>query len=69
MAERLGFIGRASEKPLVAAPFSDYTLPGIGHAGVATALAGAAGIAVILLIFWALYRLFRKSGSVPPSGS
>ena len=60
VAERLGFLGRASERPLVSAPLPDYTIPGLGHAGVATALAGAVGSSIVFVLFWCTWRLFRK---------
>jgi cobalt/nickel transport system permease protein len=69
VAERLGFAGRASEVPLASAPLSGYAIPGIGDAGVATALAGVIGAAALLLLFWGLYTFFRKPDSKRPSDS
>ncbi|MEI7902476.1 MAG: energy-coupling factor ABC transporter permease [bacterium] len=66
VAEWLGFSGRGSQVPLVASPLSDYTLPGIGHAGLATALAGAFGTAAIFLIFRGLCKRSHRQGSALP---
>jgi cobalt/nickel transport system permease protein len=63
VAERLGFIGRASKVPLMTAPLSDYALPGMSHAGAATALAGAIGSAALMLFFWGLFKLWNRSRS------
>ncbi len=67
VAERLGLAARAPGVPTVSAPLPGYSVPGIGRAGVATALAGAVGVAALVLLFWALFKRFRKSGPRPPS--
>lgn len=43
-----------------AAPAADYAMPGIRHAGLATGLAGAAGVLLLLAAGWGLARLLRR---------
>jgi len=57
VAETLGFGSKASGQPLLAAPVSDYELPGIGSPVVATALAGAIGTLVVFGLSMLLARL------------
>lgn len=72
VAETHGFADRAAETPLVASPVPDYEMPGIGAAGVATAVAGLVGTVVVfglsLLLARALVpsRVTRSDGN-PPS--
>ena len=47
VAETHGLAGKAAGAPLVAAPVPDYAMPGIGRAGVATAVAGLLGTVVV----------------------
>lgn len=56
LALMLGFASRAAEKPLLDSPFADYRIPGIGSAGMATALAGALGTVLVFGLAWLLSR-------------
>jgi cobalt/nickel transport system permease protein len=67
VAERLGFIVHAAEKPALAAPLADYTVPGVGCTGVSIVLAGVLGTAVAFLLVWALVRWVRKP--TPPAAN
>ena len=42
-----GFLHKAEGKPVLPAPLADYAWPGIKREGVATAVAGVAGTAVV----------------------
>jgi len=55
VAGSLGFEHRAAEKPVLSSPLPDYTFPGIGSAGLSTALAGVIGTAgaFALAYLWA----------------
>jgi cobalt/nickel transport system permease protein len=57
VAATLGFEYHAIEKPLLAAPIPDYTLPGIHSAVVATALAGVIGTVVAFALAFVLVRV------------
>jgi cobalt/nickel transport system permease protein len=57
VAGRLGFSGRALEPPLTPSPVPDYAVPGIASDGLATALAGLLGIAVVFLLAFGAARL------------
>lgn len=51
----------AAEQPAwTSAILPDYAMPGVGNASVATGLAGAAGVLVMLAAGWALARLIRR---------
>lgn len=56
VAETLGFANRATEPPLPS-PAPDYAVPGIASEGLATALAGLLGIAVVFLLAFGAARL------------
>ncbi len=56
-AERLGFGERAAAG--WQAPFPDYVLPAVESAGLATALAGVAGVLAAAVMAWALGRSLR----------
>ena len=56
-AAALGFEHKAVAQPILASPLADYRIPGLASASVATALAGAAGTAVVFLLSWLLARL------------
>jgi cobalt/nickel transport system permease protein len=57
VAATLGFEHHTIEKPLLAAPIPDYTLPGIHSAVVATALAGVIGTVVVFGLSLLLARV------------
>jgi cobalt/nickel transport system permease protein len=57
VAETLGFIDRAVSEPLVPSPIPDYSVPGIGSATWATALAGALGTVVVFVLAYVLARV------------
>jgi cobalt/nickel transport system permease protein len=57
VAETLGFIDRAVSEPLVPSPIPDYSVPGIGSAVWATALAGALGTVVVFALAYVLARV------------
>jgi cobalt/nickel transport system permease protein len=63
VAERLGFLGRAVEAPLVPAPAPDYAFPGVSSAGWATALAGGVGTVVVFVLSFALARVLVPTGT------
>lgn len=66
VAARLGFAHQASAAPL-AAPAAGYALPGVASPGLATALAGAAGV---LLVFGLAVAFSRLAVAKPaPSAS
>ncbi|MHB1155277.1 MAG: energy-coupling factor ABC transporter permease [Phycisphaerales bacterium] len=70
-AETLGFAHRAAEAPLLAAPMTDYQMPGISSEGVATATAGAAGTLIIFgLVYLAARALLpRLPRTHPPANA
>ncbi|MGD0016824.1 MAG: energy-coupling factor ABC transporter permease [Verrucomicrobiia bacterium] len=57
IAATLGFEHHALEKPLLPAPISNYALPGINSAVVATALAGVIGTVIVFALSWVLARV------------
>jgi len=63
VATKLGFEHAA--KQAVAAPMADYAMPGVGSAGLATALAGVVGALVAFGLAVLLSRLLVKNESVP----
>ncbi len=63
----LGFLGGAEPAPPLPAPIPDYELPGVGSAGLATALAGLIGTFVVFGVGLGLGAAFvKKTGSSPP---
>ena len=56
VAAKLGFIETAKESSSL---MTDYTMPGIKHAGVSTMVAGLAGIGIILTLSFSLSKLFK----------
>ena len=52
----LGFENRAAAKPLAAAPFPDYAVPGIGSTALSTMVAGAAGTLIVFVLAYILAR-------------
>lgn len=51
----------AAEEPVwTRSVIPDYAMPGVANASVATGLAGAAGVLVMLAVGWALARLIRR---------
>lgn len=69
VAEKLGFAGHAAA-PLVNAPAPDYLVPGIGSAGVATAVAGVLGSLVVFVLAIAFSRIVvRETGPDRSSGA
>jgi cobalt/nickel transport system permease protein len=63
VAAKLGFEHAAREP--VAAPMADYVMPGVGSAGMATALAGVVGALVAFGLAVFLSRLLVKNESAP----
>ena len=63
IAAALGFEHHAIEKPLLAAPISDYALPGMHSAIVATALAGVIGTVIVFALSWVLARVLIPSST------
>ena len=57
VAAKLGFEHRAVAQPLIHSPIPDYKVPGIGSAGVATAVAGVVGIIVVFGLAVVLARV------------
>jgi cobalt/nickel transport system permease protein len=57
VAQTHGFADRAAPQPLVAAPVPDYAVPGIGRAGVATAVAGLLGTVVVFALSLVVARV------------
>lgn len=62
VAARLGFEHAAAES--ARAPLADYVFPGIGSAGVATALAGIVGAVVAFALAVVLSRILVKNPAV-----
>jgi cobalt/nickel transport protein len=57
VAEDKGFIHLAEGKELLKAWMPDYVFPGIGHEGVATAVAGIMGTILVFLILYGLGKI------------
>ena len=55
-ARLLGFAQKESPAPIVPAAAPDYKMPGFGTGGLATGIAGGAGVLVTLLVAWVLAR-------------
>jgi cobalt/nickel transport system permease protein len=68
-AERFGISARV--RPTLPAPMPDYTVPGIAAAGVATALAGIAGVGLAFGLAWGLGRGLRRGAGrcAPPQSA
>ena len=56
VSQALGFEHRAAAHSIVASPLSDYHLPGIASAALATSLAGAIGTVIVFLLAFLLAR-------------
>jgi cobalt/nickel transport system permease protein len=61
VAAKFGFAAREVTTPLVKSPLSDYKVPGVGSVGIATALAGLIGTAVVFGLALALARILVRS--------
>jgi len=58
VAEKLGFAGKVIEHN---APFAGYSIPFIQTGGISTAMAGIAGVLLIMGCFWlCVYAIKRK---------
>ncbi len=66
VAESQGFLARAQDKPLLAAPLAGYLFPGIASPKLATALAGFIGTLILFTLCygvgWAVRRI-RRGGA------
>ena len=60
VASKLGFSQKALQNVPLPQPLAEYSFPGVGSAGVATIAAGALGVAVMLLLMFALARMLRS---------
>ncbi len=60
VAAQFGFESRAIAQPIIASPFSDYQIPGIGSLSFATVLAGVIGGVVVLLFSLVLARVLVR---------
>lgn len=60
VAERLGFVSRASEEPTLASPLPDYTIAAITSPFWSTTTAGFVGATTALFVTLLLGRLLRK---------
>lgn len=61
VAEDHGFIDHAAETPVWRWSWiPDYAMPGVAHEGLATALAGVVGTALVFALAWAYTRLAVK---------
>jgi cobalt/nickel transport system permease protein len=70
VAQTLGFADRAVPRPLAPSPMPDYAAPGLGSGPWATALAGAAGTALVFLVALAVVWFVvarRRAGHGPAS--
>jgi cobalt/nickel transport system permease protein len=56
VASALGFAPRVASAPVVAAPLSDYTIPGVRSAVASTVMAGAIGTLVVFGLAYVLAR-------------
>jgi cobalt/nickel transport system permease protein len=54
VAATLGFEHRAAATPALAAPLTDYRVPGVGSAALSTVIAGTAGTLVAFGVAWLL---------------
>lgn len=57
VAEKIGFLGRASEESVIPGPLPDYSVGGVKHEGFSTALAGLIGVLATFAVAWSLGRL------------
>jgi cobalt/nickel transport system permease protein len=71
VARTLGF--KSAEQPAAPALLSDYKMPGIGSAGLATSIAGATGTILVFGLAWVLARVLvpkplrrRPAAAGPP---
>jgi cobalt/nickel transport protein len=63
VAEDLGFIDSASEKPISPEVLPDYTVPGIQNESLSTALAGGLGTLILYFGGFGLAKLLARSRS------
>ncbi len=61
VAAGLGFEQRAAASPVLAAPWPDYTLPGLTSPGWSTVLAGLLGTWAAFLLSWVLAGVLTRS--------
>ncbi len=64
VAEDHGFAGRA--RTWLTTLFPDYTIPGLSHPALATALAGIAGTLLTLAAGWGLAALLNRRKQAAP---
>jgi hypothetical protein len=65
VAQSLGFSGSASESATSGSPVADYAVAGVENAWLATALAGLAGVALVLVLGMVLGLAVRRSRREP----
>jgi len=60
VAEKLGFLDKQMEKPVIPAPIPDYSFPGIKNEKLATSLAGLVGVVLIFGIGLGIGIILKK---------
>lgn len=58
VAHDLGFI--SAEREGIASPLPDYTVPFLGDSGLSTIVAGAIGVALLILLFFMIDKLIKN---------
>lgn len=59
VAHDLGFID--AERESISSPLPDYTVPFLGDSGLSTIAAGGVGVVLLILLFFVIDRLIKKS--------
>ncbi len=62
--KRLGFQEHRNREVTVASPLSDYRVPGVGSASVATAIAGCIGTIVVFGLGWLMARILAPNAGI-----
>jgi cobalt/nickel transport system permease protein len=65
VGKRIGFTQEQIE-PTIHAPIAGYQVPGLAHAGIATAVAGVIGTLIVFASAWIMARVFVPRGSLAP---
>ena len=60
VAEDKGFLEKGEREPMIGAPLPDYSMPGVKHEGVSTALAGIVGTIITFAAALGIGYLIKK---------
>lgn len=66
IAATLGFEHKAITSPVAGTPMAGYTIPGIGSATTATAIAGSVGVIIVFGLSFVLARILIPKSKTPP---